>query len=259
MSNNLQLRFIGDIKPQNERAHDIGEVMSAFEDALAVIVVRRHPQLKRDTIALGLTKIEHESVGLVFEPDLNELVFSAALELIGAIQDKAWANLPYGSLAALRKILRFVIKKKCTAQLKINQAEHVVSTLLTPETVIPSSVSLFGETEIYGQVRRAGGSEPKVEIRTLQGETLYCSTTEEIARQLGGRLYEQVGVRGAAEWNFETLEIEEFEITKVLNYTSTTPSDAFKKLSESFGSYFAGIDNVEEWAHEVRHGEADKV
>ena len=229
MNTHLKLRFTGEhIKPTSERAHDIGEIISAFEEAIAIIVARRHPQLKRESVTISLVGVEHKSVGLVFEPNLEELVFPAIFDLMEAIQDKAWALLPYGTLNALRKILRFVNKRECVAQLSTAYGDRAISTILTPDTIIPSSVSLFGETQVYGEVKRVGGSEPKVELRTLQGETLYCTTSEEIAKQLGSRLYEQVGVYGVAEWNFETLEIEEFEITRVLHHFHITPKEAFK-------------------------------
>jgi len=260
MSNNLELRFIGkNIKPAGERAHDIGEVIGAFEEAIAAIVLRQHPRLKRDSIAVSLVAIGNESIGLVFEPNLDDFTFLATRKLVEAIQNKEWAVLPSGTRSALRKILRFVNKKECVAQFKVAHNDEVVSTMLAPNTIIPASVSLFGETEIFGEVKRVGGSEPKVEIKTLQGETLYCNATEAIAKQLGSRLYEQVGVYGVAEWNFETLEIEEFEITRVSDYAYVSPNDAFEKLSGSFSSYFESITDVEHWAHEVRHVEVDKA
>jgi len=260
MSNSLELRFIGEhVKPAGERAHDIGEVISAFEESISAIVLRQHPRLKRDSIAVSLVGIEKGSIALLFEPNLDDVIFSATRKLVEAIQNKEWAALPSGTRTALRKILRFVSKRECVVQFKVAHNDVVISTVLAPDTIIPASVSLFGETEIFGEVKRVGGSEPKVEIKTLQGETLYCNVTEVIARQLGSQLYEQVGVYGVAEWNFETLEIEEFEITRVSGHAYVSPNDAFEKLSEAFGPYFEDITDVEQWAYEIRHGEVDKV
>ena len=256
MTQTLTVRFTGnDIKPDTLRSHELGEVIAAYEEALAAMVVREHRELKREQVVVGLVKIEHGSVGLTFSAPLGQPVYRAAVEMVAAIQNSAWGDLPGSTLRSLGKILKFVSKQNCVAHLHIAYEGERVSALITPKTAIPSSISLPGQTELVAEVKRVGGVEPKVMLQTLDGETLFCDTTEAIAKQLGNYLYERVRVAGNATWDYETLDIIDFEITDVLPYHHTSPTKAFAEIREKFGKYFDAIDDPEVWVQQLRNDE----
>lgn len=74
---------------------------------------------------------------------------------------------------------------------------------------------LTGETTLYGEVKRVGGFKPRVVLKTIQGDTIYCDASKALAQELGRRLYTEVGVRGQAKWNMQTLRIDAFIIESV--------------------------------------------
>jgi hypothetical protein len=106
---------------------------------------------------------------------------------------------------------------------------------------------------LIGEVKRVGGVEPKVTFQTIQGQTLYCTVTEELAKELAHHLYQEVKVRGAARWNSYTFSIEEFFITALLTYQPTPPAQAFQRLRESYGHYFDEISDANTWVHQLRN------
>ena len=108
---------------------------------------------------------------------------------------------------------------------------------------VTTAVTLYGQTEIVAVVKSVIDDEPRAVLQTPQGDTLSCQTTAEIAAQLGERLGRQVKVRGAAQWDFETLAITGFEIAAVLPYERTPPTEAFAALRERFGAAFDQTDD----------------
>jgi hypothetical protein len=255
MNDGIELRFTGEITTVGLRSKDIGEVITALEDAVAAIASDKNPGLRRDSIPLSLVKVEEGSIVLTFDTNVRDLVFPATFLLSDMIQGSRWSDLPLRALQNVRELIRFVRRHKCLAQLQVRQAGRTSTVVLSPDVQIPDSVTLFGETELYGEVKRVGGVEPKVELKTLQGETLYCETTEEIAKELGNHLYEQVKVYGAAQWNSETLEIIEFEIHRVVQYQPTSPAQAFREIRRDFGHLFDDIEDPNAWVNKIRYGE----
>jgi len=242
----LQLRLTGDIQPQRLSSHDLGAIIAAYEDTLAAVVARQHPTLKAETVTVGLVRIDEGSVALAFDAPLREYVYPAALEVTRGIASQNWAALPLAAVKSLRKIVQFLRQRDLIAEFHTSYGAETIGAVITKDTNIPPAVTLYGQTEIVAEVKRVGGKEPKAMLQTLQGNTLCCETTAEIARQLGNYLYQQVRVSGAAEWDFETLAITEFEITAVLPYQRVSAREAFALLRERFGSYFDQIDDPDD-------------
>ena len=115
-------------------------------------------------------------------------------------------------------------------------------------------MTVYGQTEIVAEVRRVDGQELTAVLQTLQGDTLSCATTVEIARQLGNALAQQVSVSGTAGWDVETLAITEFEIAAVLPYQRVAAAQAFALLRARFGAHFDQIDDPNDWARQARQG-----
>lgn len=255
--NELTLRFTGvaDIKPQAVRASELAEIITAFEAAITNTVIARDPALKREQLVVPLVALTDQSIGLVFAPNLPDLTLAAATRIAEAIVHNNFTTLPIATLKPLRTLLWFVRAYRCIAELRVVRANQVQVAALTPETQIQAASTLRGETVLYGEVVRVGGVEPKVEIRTLQGKTLFCPTTTAIAVQLAGRLYQQVGVYGEAEWNVETLEIEEFSIQQVSPYGKIPLHQAFTQLRESANSVYDAQEDVSAYMTAVRYEE----
>ncbi len=164
-----------------------------------------------------------------------------------AIAAQNWGELPLAAVKSLRKIVQFLRQRDLVAQFRTSY-----SAVITKDTVIPPAVTLYGQSEIVVEVKRVGGQEPRAMLQTLRGDTLFCETTVEIARQLGNYLYQQVKVSGAAEWDFATLAITEFAIAAVLPYQRVAAAKALATLRARFGSQFDHIDDPNHWAAQAR-------
>ena len=111
---------------------------------------------------------------------------------------------------------------------------------------------LKGETTIYARVVRTGGKEPKVEIETVDGRTLFCDAPLDITKTLGTRLYQIVGLIGVAEWDIELNNIEQFSIKDVTDYEQVPIKEAMRKLAEVTRTYYMDINDVEQHISNLR-------
>lgn len=255
MTNQLSLRFVGNnISPISVRARELAEIISSFESAVVGIVLLEHQSLKAENIAVSLVDIQNASLGLGFDSDVNELVYPAGLQLANAIEERHWGELPIKTLKDLRKLVGYTKRWSCQAEMRTVYGNTTALTILSPEVDIPATATLYGGTEVVGVIKRVGGAEPRVMLTTLQGETLYCDLEEEMAKKLAQYLYETVQLAGYARWNFETLEILEFEITEIVAHIDRKPKAGFSKIRQRYGTYFDDIEDVEDWTTRIRYG-----
>ena len=256
-NNQLTLRFTGvaDLKPQNLRAKELALIIDTLETAIVAAVIAQDPSLKREQVAVPLVAITDESIGLAFTPNLPPLTYPAAARIAQALASERFLGRPEPGLEPLGILVRSVHQRGCIAEVTVTQGGKSVTASLTPTTRITAYTPVDGETVIYGEVIRAGGVEPKVELKPLAGKTLFCPTSQEIAVQLAGRLYQQVGVFGYATWDRETLEIKEFHISRVLPYQKRPLTQAFQLLRESAHGAFDSIEDVEEYVTTIRTDE----
>ncbi len=216
MKNQLTLRFTGvaDLKPQALRAKELADIIENFEAAITAAVVAHDPTIKREQVAVALIAVNDQSIGLAFAPNLPELTYPAAFRIAEAFATQRFAGLPAAVLSPLRGLVRFVRQRGCIAEVKIKHGVQTATISITAQTRIEAFTPVDGETILYGQVIRAGGVDPKVELKPPTGKAIFCSTTEEIAIQLANRLYQQVSVQGCATWDQETLESKNFASQK---------------------------------------------
>jgi hypothetical protein len=111
-----------------------------------------------------------------------------------------------------------------------------------------------GTTTLYGRCIRVGGVRPKAEISLRQGGTLFIDVTEQIAKDLGRRLYDEVCILGEASWETATWTIQGFRATAISPYSPTDLAAAFEQLAAAAGTHWDGVDAIEYVQH-CRHNE----
>ena len=114
---------------------------------------------------------------------------------------------------------------------------------------MPEIGMLAGNTSLLGQVMRVGAVEPRVRLKLASGKILSCETSETIAKQLGGRLYEIVSCKGEATWDRKDDSLIKFKIKAVNAYVFGKASDAFSALAKAMPETLArwhtdGLENV---------------
>lgn len=242
------------MSPGKIRSKEIAEVIESVEDMIASMVIRDHPGLKKETVVIGLKSIRQGSIGLEFSPNLAELTIPATRCITKSIAENNFGILPSGTINSLRKLSAFTRRYQCNAEFFTQNGGLEPLAVLTPETQIPDIYPFSGETTIHGEITRVGGAEPKVQFKTLDSQIIYCSTSKAIAKKAGAKLYTKVELRGLAEWNSETFEIESFHVIDISDYEQTSPSEAFEELARLIGDSFDNVEDVARLVSEIRYG-----
>lgn len=251
----IEIKFIGkDIFPENIRVKELLEVAVSVEESLLAIIKRDNPNVSMDEIIISLVDIGEGSTVLRFKSSFPHLTAFAFKTLSSSIANNAYQNLPSSSVESIRKISNFTRKRNCEIEFRAPETNLIAK--ITPQTriIIPESYYLTGETVIYGKVERVGGVEPKVWIRITDREIIICDVTEDLAKELGRRLYSWVGLLGIAKWNIENYSVEEFQLTKITEYEETLLLNATAELSSLIGKYFKDIEDVEKYVNEELRG-----
>jgi len=242
------------MSPGKIRSKEIAEVIESVEDMIASMVIRDHPEIKKEAIVIGLKSILQGSIGLEFSPNLTNLTLPATRRITKSITENNFGILPIGAINSLRKLSAFIRRHQCNAEFFTQNGRLKPLAVLTPETQIPDIYPLSGETTIHGEITRVDGAEPKIQFKTLDSQIIYCSTSKAIAKKAGAKLYSRVELRGVAEWNSETFEIENFHVIDISDYEQTSASKAFEELANLIGDSFDNVKDVDRFVSEIRYG-----
>ncbi|MBE9075716.1 hypothetical protein IQ241_00110 [Romeria aff. gracilis LEGE 07310] len=245
------------MSPGKIRSKEVAELIESVEEMIASMVLRDHPDLKKERIVIGLQNIHQGSIGLEFCPNLPELTLPATLRITQSIAENDFSALPISTISSLRKLSTFTRRHQCNAEFFTQNGKLESLAVLTPETKIPDSYPLSGETTIHGEITRVGGAEPRVQFKTLDNKTIYCSISKPMAKKAGTKLYTKVELHGTAEWNSETHEVENFHINDISDYEEALPTVAFQELAELVGDSFDKINDVDQFISEIRYGRSE--
>ena len=256
----IEVSFTGEgIRPDNVKASDVADILKAIETMVEAHVLRDHPKIEKETVVVGLVSIKSSSLDLQFSSTIPTLAIAAFQDTGQAIRDKDFSRLPSGSFGALDLVVSFTRKRQCVADFIILDGKKDVIATITPDTTVERKPLLTGETTIYGQVVRVGGRTPRVMIEMVDGSTIFCDANIDIARTLGGRLYQVVGLAGIAEWDSKTLAMDTFTIKAILPYEATSFKEAMAELAEMTKSYYADITDVPKYIASIRGGSDAKL
>jgi hypothetical protein len=251
----VELLLTGEgMSPGQLRSKEIAEVIESVEDMIASVVIREHPELKKEPIVIGLKGVRPGSIGLEFSPNFVDLTLPATRRIGKSISANNFGVLPINAINSLRRLSAFTRRHQCNAEFFTQNGQLESLAVLTPETKIPDIYALSGETTIHGEITRVGGAEPKIQFKTLDNKVIYCDTSKSVAQKAGAKLYTKVELQGIAEWNSETFEIESFHVTDIFDYEEVTPSEAFQELATLIGDSFDNIDDVNQFVSEIRYG-----
>lgn len=249
----IGIRLIG-LKPEDLRAGELAKVISQFEDMIAAMVKRDRPLISKDELVVGLVHIENKSVGLEFSTKLPELALPAYFGITDAVATERYLDLPGETLRHLRDFHSFIKSKNCECEMFSRNGKINLKAVLLPKTIIPEHPKITGQILVFGRIIRVGGEEPRVMFDVPNGKTLFCKVkNEDLARQLGQRLYTWVGLQGTAVLNSDTLDITEFRVEEITEYEGKKSiKEVMLDLSALANEYYSDIDDVEEYVHHLR-------
>ena len=252
----FQLRFTGGgVTPETVSAGELADLLLAAEAAIVGVALHRNPTLNPDDIVVGLVGIENRSLGLKFSSPIPDIIAPAYEELTTSVRSRSFRGLASKSIRGIRVIAEFTTSRKCRAQFW-NGTEAATTPLAEIaegfEKSLPESQFIRGETTIYGKVERVGGVDPKVRVRLSEHEVVSCYLNQVLAKELGKRLYAEVGLRRQATWDAEDHSLVYFRVEEFLPYREGKTASAFDELRAACGGAFDTVRDVVSWVAEER-------
>jgi len=244
-----------DVRPETVKAGDIADILQTIESMVESKVFLANPQVKKDQIIVGFTNIRASSVDLQFYSPFKEITKNSFQDIGIAIKNKDFSTLPIPAYKTCNVISSFSKKYKCNAEFVHQNGRKIVLAVITPNTQIQKPPSLRGETTIYAKVVRVGGKEPKVEIETIDGITLFCDASLDVTTKLGTKLYQTVGLAGIAKWDYALNNVEEFSIKDVTEYERIPIKQTINELAKIASEYYTNITDVNKYISELRGSE----
>jgi hypothetical protein len=254
----FKIRLKGpDASPDLVPAVQLAEVMKAVDAMLRGLIALRHPGISEDAVVVGLVQISRRSVGLAFSSNFKEAGGEAAAEVSYAVKKRDLSTLPASAAEKLGEIFSFAAKRKWDTHLSARTSGGLVTATVHPDTrfIVPTPTVIQGETTLYGEVERAGGTTPVISLRLPNDERISCQVSRELAREFGHRLYQFVGVVGTARWSTPGFKLEAFTALRITEYEDTPPSLAVAELAAVLREHWAGTDDVLAEVRKLRQSE----
>ncbi len=252
MEDELSIRLRGEgIMPGLVRSKEIAEILEAMEEMAIAEAMKADSSLHRDDIIVGFYAIEDKSIGLRFKTTFAATVLSAFVSAAEAAEKQEFDSLTPQSLNSLRVISGFSKKHSCNAVIGSGLSEELAT--ITPSTEIPRPTYISGRTEVLGRVIRVGGKTPKAMIELVDGTTLYCEVPENIARELGHRLYSLARFEGYAKWDSKTLDLENLKIYGVKEFPNNDPRLVLGEISSLLRDDLSETGDVVDFVSTLRN------
>jgi hypothetical protein len=251
----IEIAIVGaKLSPEDVPVGLLTTVLSHLEKAI-LGYVRADLSIRPDeALTLSLVDIRQGSECLVFSmPDVLVPVIAGMARSL-SLGD--YASLPSPTYGELHQLSETVAARGWGIEIR-DQPEHGIRQVrFGAENPLPPPAKparIQGTTTVYGRCLRVGGAtQPKAEIRlAATGKLLNVDLSEEVAKELAPRLYDDVVLEGHAIWNAESWEIEVFRVSRITEFRRTDPDLAFKELAEAARGRWEGVEAAK-YVHTLR-------
>ncbi len=249
-----------ELRPDKMSSRHIAKLIGSVEQMLAAIVARDNPGLALDEsrVTIGLSAVYPGSYRVQFQSQYDTQVKTAYEIAATAINGLSFENLPPKSVEALKNIRNISREYRTETQFGYQNGQFVELASVSANTLIHVQVpTMDGETTLYGQLTSIGGVDPpQAQITLVDGQRLKCNVTRKdslaVAKQLGKRLYTEIGVRGLAHWDIRDMSIIYFRIDELLDYQAIPITESIANSYDVFGHHLEAIDDVDDYFAELR-------
>lgn len=256
------VRFEVDIvgpKPDEVPATDLCEFVAEFVKAVAAFdddsnEVEDSPEGDDENDqplstppCLSLVEISEGSDRLTFVT--TQKYAPAVVRIASSIRRGRYSGLPRSAHEYLHRMSQVTKRRGWGIRFPSNKKLGIQPASVKKGEEIPepkSAPAMSGTTTLLGTLMRVGGVSPRAELRLAnRSKLLYVDVTEEMAKALASRLYQQVSLEGTATWDPDTWRMQSFKAVRLLDYAGLPPSAAFRELSSSAGNVWDGVDAIE--------------
>ncbi|MCX5638244.1 MAG: hypothetical protein NTX52_11220 [Planctomycetota bacterium] len=234
------------VLPETTRASDLAALLINIEKAISETGRFQGVRITEDEI-ISLVGVDRSSNKLTFA--VASILVSSVAMVSEVVETNTYERLPRQAHEALYEVSKQAVSHDWEVRFNKNVSLGIREATISKEKQIPPAPPtpyIEGTTSIYGRCIRVGGVRPKAEIQPYlyQGEILYITVSEAMAKELAKSLYEDVCIEGKAKWNTEDWTIAEFEGRRISEFRATDPVTAFQKLGEAAGGRWDGIDAI---------------
>ncbi len=258
----IQVRITDiDIGPEKIRSRDVGPLIVAIEEMLAVLISRENPELgiESSQVVIGLADVKRGSYVLDFKTQFPQEAQRAYRIVANAVNENDYAYLPPKAIKGLESVRDFARRYNGVAEFWDRNGHgdsYRKLTSISTTTKIDAQITfLKSRTTLYGKVFRVGGEDkPTARIRILSGQVINCTLrNEKIAQELGSRLYKRVGLQGIALYDPTNMVLEHFNVENILDYDAKSLTESFSSLYEVVGEYLDPVENLDEIFAGIRY------
>jgi len=237
----IELKFEGNnVKPSAVKASEVAELIRSFEGALEAVIRDSHPEIKEGFVLVSFDQIKHESLTIkCIAHKAKEYVLPAYLAIATSFANNNFNDLPFDSIENLRTITKFTRKYICDGSF-IAEGKQLANFNTETDVSYNKDYEVRGDTTLYGEVLKAGGENPRVQIKINDEYTISFDVKKEIAIYLATKLYKEVGLKGNAKWNTKTYKVLDFRAESIVDIEPTNIRDSFKELNKLFGDHLKG-------------------
>lgn len=233
------------LRPETLRVRDLADIATLVEQTVIEAVGGDLEPADDGAVLVSLTAIEEGSTRLVLSLAATAAV--AVADIKRAVSEGTYSKLPVKCQRKLAELSQRLAGKGWQAELSGVSPGRVVISASHPVPA-PDRKTARSKTTIYGVCVRVGGETPKASIRLLTtGKQLTIDLTEDLARELGNRLYDLVGIEGMATVEASTWEMIAFRGVSLTPYRGkkADPLAATLKVARESGDVWSGVDPVE--------------
>jgi hypothetical protein len=236
----IGLRFDGNgIKPSAVKASEIADLIKSFEYAISDVLELQSKEYNDTFVYLSLDEIKENCLTIKYKSH-RPIVIGAYLTIANAFQTNDYNSLPKTAIDELKTFTRFTKKYNCAGS--FTRADKTVAQFNKDTNIVYTDEgTLSGETVIYGEVRKAGGDNPRATIIVNNDYSASFDVKKEIAIELAKNLYKDVGLKGIARWDKKNYKILDFKAQSVVLLDYRPLSDTFLELNQLFGNHLDDI------------------
>ncbi|MDQ3332282.1 MAG: hypothetical protein M3552_16800 [Planctomycetota bacterium] len=249
-----------DVEPGSVPLRDLLDLLRYLNATL--VETARSQGLSEDEIDFSLTELKKGN-----SSDHNITASPRAIKSVDFLTRRlanrnTFGDLPQGVQKNVREMWRWAHDFGADGLAFTPNGSRITPAVIDVADGIPGErITYSGKTTLYGECISSGGAKqrsakvrfPDGKIRAVRLKNL------DLAKELGHRLYQRVGLIGRATWDAETKKIVVFQADRLSPYRDRDPgaakprtiSEAFEELARASGGRWENVD-PDEFVQEQR-------
>ncbi|OIQ65550.1 hypothetical protein GALL_528900 [mine drainage metagenome] len=229
----IELKFEGNgVKPSTIKASEVAELIRSFEASLLAVLKKDDPGFNDAIVYVSFEEIKDKCLLLRLKPHFIA-IYAAATIISTSINEKSFDDYSITTIEDLRALTKFAKRHDCSGEI-LQDGKTLASFDKNTEISYSDKGTIWGETTIYGEVKRAGGDNPTTTIKINDDYKITFDVSKEVAIKLASNLYKEIGLIGRAKWNKKTYRILEFKASDVIILETEPITKTFDEISQLF-------------------------